>query len=147
MACQGTGRQPSRGTRPAPLACFLGTHVDDLASHIVVGFRSSDSSGRIPLEFTIGSKVVLRELPSIVSVNAAESFIATAKEGFGPIQNTPVSRAIGAGHRFPYPRLARVSADLHACLAFLSTEQAALARVRVFIDWLIGVFRESSNTA
>lgn len=121
--------------------------LDDLTNHAMVGFRSSATGGLIPLEFTVGGKVITRKLPTIVSVNAAESFIATAKEGFGLIQipRYHAQKELEAGSlvhvlpEFP-PTSTPVS-------LFYPPNRQLSPRVRVFIDWLVGVFRESSIMA
>lgn len=119
------------------------TTLDELENHVMVGFRSSATGGLIPLEFTVGGKVLTRELPTIVSVNAAESFIATAKEGFGLIQipRYHAQKELDAGSlvqvlpEFP-PTPTPVS-------LFYPPNRQLSPRVRVFIDWLVGVFRET----
>ncbi|BCH67953.1 LysR family transcriptional regulator (plasmid) [Agrobacterium vitis] len=117
--------------------------LDDLANHAMVGFRSSASGGLISLEFSVGGKVVTRELPTTITVNAAESFIASAKEGFGLIQipryhaqkNLDDCTLIHILQEFP-PTPTPVS-------LFYPPNRQLSPRVRVFIDWLIGVFRET----
>ncbi|MGV1832845.1 LysR family transcriptional regulator [Agrobacterium vitis] len=117
--------------------------LDDLANHAMVGFRSSATGGLISLEFSVGGKVVTRELPTTISVNAAESFIASAKEGFGLIQipRYHAQKDLNDGtlihilQEFP-PTPTPVS-------LFYPPNRQLSPRVRVFIDWLIGVFRET----
>ncbi len=119
------------------------SHVNDLEGHIMVGFRSSATGTLIPLEFQVEGKVVYRQLPTIITVNAAESFIATAKEGLGLIQipRYHAQHAIDAGTlveilpEYP-PTQTPVS-------LFYPRNKQLSPRVRVFIDWLVTVFRES----
>lgn len=61
-------------------------NVNDLEGHVMVGFRSSATNSTIPLEFQLGGKVVYHQLPTIMTVNAAESFVAAARQGLGLIQ-------------------------------------------------------------
>lgn len=52
----------------------------------MIGFRASGSITRMPLEFMIGGKLRTVSIPASVTVNAAESYTAAAREGLGIIQ-------------------------------------------------------------
>ncbi|RKG72279.1 LysR family transcriptional regulator, partial [Corallococcus exercitus] len=54
--------------------------------HRMVGFRSSATGSLIPLEFTVGGEVRHVVLPTTMSVNGAETFVAAARLGLGLIQ-------------------------------------------------------------
>ena len=119
--------------------------VDSLAGHIMVGFKSSATGALIPLEFQVENKVLYQQLPTIVSVNAAESFIAAAKLGLGLIQ---IPR-YHAQHELNEGSLVEVlpahpPTPTPVYLLYPRNRQLSL-RVRVFIDWLAGVFRESQT--
>lgn len=113
---------------------------DAMEGHHMVGFRSSTSGAPIPLEFKVGDKVEHVALPVTVAVNAAESFVAAARLGLGLIQvpRYHVERDLHEG------RLVEV---LESCrptptpvfLPYPRNRQLS-PRVRVFVDWLAGVF-------
>lgn len=110
------------------------------AGHRMVGFRSSASGNLLPLEFTIEGGARLVMLPATVAVNGAESLVAAARLGLGLIQvpryHLEPDFASGAlvevlpGHP---PKPTPVS------LLYPRNRQLS-PRVRVFIDWLSGVF-------
>jgi DNA-binding transcriptional LysR family regulator len=116
--------------------------VNDLEGHTMVGFHSSASGSTVPLEFQVDGKVIYHQLPTIMTVNAAESFIAAARQGLGLIQipryhaqreldNGSLVEVLPAHPPTPTP----VS-------LFYPRNRQLSPRVRVFIDWLVGVFRE-----
>jgi DNA-binding transcriptional LysR family regulator len=117
--------------------------VTDLDGHVMVGFKSSATGSLIPLEFQVDEKVSYHRLPTIITVNAAESFIAAARQGLGLIQ---VPR-YHSRNDFDAGRLVEI---LPACpptpspvsLFYLRNRQLS-PRVRVFIDWLAVVFRHA----
>ena len=117
-------------------------HPDDLlnGSHRMVGFRSSATGSTLPLEFSVAGTLRPLMLPVSLSVNAAESYSAAAVHGFGLVQipryhgdlllAAGVVRAVLPDYPPPpmpvsvlYPRSRQLS-----------------PRLRVFIDWLTGVF-------
>lgn len=121
-------------------------HPDALADgHWMVGFRSSATGGVLPLEFTIGGKVCNVTLPTIVSVDGAESYLAIAQLGLGLIQIPlyHIEDALRAG------RLVRILEDFpptRTPVSLLYPRSRQLApRVRVFIDWLVGVFERHTQ--
>ncbi|SES47663.1 LysR family transcriptional regulator [Rhizobium sp. NFR03] len=119
------------------------SNVDDLESHMMVGFRSSATGMLIPLEFQIDGKVVYKQLPTIITVNAAESFIATARQGLGLIQvpRYHAQRELDAKSLVEILP-AHPPTPTPVSLYYPRNRQLS-PRVRVFIDWLVAVFRES----
>ncbi|MEB2232990.1 LysR family transcriptional regulator [Xanthomonas campestris] len=119
--------------------------VDSLAGHVMVGFKSSATGALIPLEFQVENKVLYQQLPTIVSVNAAESFIAAAKLGLGLIQipRYHAQRELNEGSLVEVLP-AHPPTPTPVYLLYPRNRQLSL-RVRVFIDWLAGVFRESQT--
>ncbi|MCW1984218.1 DNA-binding transcriptional LysR family regulator [Xanthomonas arboricola] len=119
--------------------------VDSLAGHVMVGFKSSATGALIPLEFQVENKVLYQQLPTIVSVNAAESFIAAAKLGLGLIQipRYHAQRELDEGSLVEVLP-AHPPTPTPVYLLYPRNRQLSL-RVRVFIDWLAGVFRESQT--
>ncbi|WP_115571931.1 LysR family transcriptional regulator [Xanthomonas campestris] len=119
--------------------------VDSLAGHIMVGFKSSATGALIPLEFQVENKVLYQQLPTIVSVNAAETFLAAAKLGLGLIQipRYHAQRELDEGSLVEVLP-AHPPTPTPVYLLYPRNRQLSL-RVRVFIDWLAGVFRESQT--
>lgn len=111
-----------------------------LDGHRMVGFRSSATGGVLPLEFTVDGEVRAAALPSIVSVNAAESYFSTAKLGLGLIQipRYHAEYALRSGElvlvlpNFPPP-------STPVSVLYPRNRQLS-PRVRVFIDWVGRIF-------
>jgi DNA-binding transcriptional LysR family regulator len=61
-------------------------NVGALIGHQMVGFHSSARRALLPLEFSVDGDLRNVHLPSVVTVNGAESLITAAKLGFGLIQ-------------------------------------------------------------
>lgn len=120
-------------------------HPDRLEGHRMIGFRSSATGGLLPLEFEIGGAVREVTLPATISVNAAESYFAAARLGLGLIQvpRYHAEEALRSGELLhvlqDYPPTRTPVSMLYPRSRQLSP------RVRVFIDWLVGVFAERND--
>jgi DNA-binding transcriptional LysR family regulator len=131
---------------PAYLKKFgLPEHPDRLQSHRMIGFRATGSSGPLPLEFTIEGHVRNIEIPAVVAVNAAESYISAARLGLGIIQipRYHAEKDIADGSlvellsEFP-------PTPTPASLLYPRNRQLS-PRVRVFIDWVQDVLKHGSR--
>jgi DNA-binding transcriptional LysR family regulator len=117
---------------------------DDLGGHVAVGFVSSATGKTIPLEFTDGGTVRHCSLPSVVSVNGAESFVAAARLGLGLIQvpRYHVESDLAAGS------LVTVLEDYPPTptpVSLLYPQRRQLSpRVRVFFEWVSQVFSDGA---
>jgi len=119
-------------------------HPDKLDGHRMVGFRATGSIAALPLEFTVDGTVRNVTLPATMTVNAAESYVSTARLGLGLIQipRYHATHDLSAGtlvevlSAFP-PTRTPVS------LLYPRSRQLS-PRVRVFIDWLVRIFAEST---
>ncbi|WP_132279354.1 LysR family transcriptional regulator [Neorhizobium sp. JUb45] len=115
-------------------------HPKDLSMHRMIGFRTTGSSGPIPLEFRVDGKLLTTVIPAAITVSAAETFVSTARMGLGIIQvpRYHVEKDIAEGvliellSEFP-PEPSLVS-------VLYPRNRQLTPRVRVFIDWLQGVF-------
>ena len=115
-------------------------HPEALDGHRMVGFRSSATGGLLPLEFTVDGLVREITLPATISVNAAESYFATAKLGLGLIQ-VPRYHAEDALRSGELLHVLREFPPTQTPVSMLYPRSRQLSpRVRVFIDWLIKVF-------
>ncbi|WJR67806.1 LysR family transcriptional regulator [Neorhizobium sp. CSC1952] len=130
---------------PAYIENFgLPGHPEKLDGHRMVGFRATGSTAALPLEFTVNGTVRNIAIPATVTVNAAESYIATARLGLGLIQipRYHATNDLAAGtlvevlSAFP-PTRTPVS------LLYPRNRQLS-PRVRVFIDWLVRIFADNA---
>ncbi len=119
-------------------------HPDALDGHRMIAFHSSATGRMLPLEFTVAGTVRETTLPAAISVNAAESYIAAAKLGLGLIQmpRYHADAAVAAGELVPvledFPPTSTPVSLLYPRNRQLSP------RVRVFVDWVVSVFTQSS---
>lgn len=118
---------------------------DALEGHRMVGFRSSATGAAMPLEFQAGGKVEHVALPVTIAVNAAESFVAAARLGLGLIQvpRYHVERDLNAGTLVEVMENCRPT-PTPVYLLYPRSRQLS-PRVRVFIDWLAGVFADGDD--
>jgi DNA-binding transcriptional LysR family regulator len=126
---------------PDYLARF-GTPIDPdgLEGHAMVGFVSSATGAVIPLDFAIAGRRRDVMLPAPVTVAAAETMVAAARQGLGLIQvpRYHVAPDLAAG------RLVEILADfppesLPGYVLHPHSRQLS-PRVRVFIDWVAKAF-------
>lgn len=116
-------------------------HPDELpGTHRMVAFHSTSTGSLLPLEFIVDGMVRKIMLPSTVSVNGAETYLAAAKLGLGLIQ-IPRYRgeiAVQAGELVEvlpdYPPTSTPVSLLYPRNRQLSP------RVRVFLDWVAKEF-------
>lgn len=127
---------------PAYIArCGMPASLDDLANgHRMVGFHSTATGALLPLEFTVEGKVRNVTLPATVSVNAAESYVAAARQGLGLIQvpRYHAEATLRSGElvevlsAFP-------PAPTPVSLLYPTSRQLS-PRVRLFMDWVARQF-------
>ena len=117
---------------------------DDLAGHEMIGFLSSRTGEVIPLELTVGGEVREIRLPSRITVDNSDTMADLARRGWGLVQ--------APRYRFAQDlaegRLIEVLGDHPPTSTPLSAlyppnRQLAL-RVRVFLDWITGLFPKTS---
>lgn len=116
--------------------------LSDLAHHQAVHYVSTASGRPYPLEFLSADGLKLVTPPAAVSVTGADAYTAAALAGLGLVQvpRYRIEAQLGAG------QLRTVLADLPPPpipVSVLYPHQRQLsARVRVFADWLVGLFRQ-----
>lgn len=116
------------------------SHLDDLAVHQMIGFRTTGSSGPMPLEFMVGGQRVTKVLRSTIAVNAAETFVSAAKLGLGIVQvpRYHVEEDIASGDlAVLFPETPPTSTPVS--LLYPRNRQLS-PRVRVFLDWVQKLF-------
>ncbi|NOJ95838.1 LysR family transcriptional regulator [Corallococcus coralloides] len=108
--------------------------------HRMVGFRSSLTGSLIPLEFTVASEVRHVVLPTTMSVNGAETFVAAARLGLGLIQAPRYRLEEDFGRGTLVPVLPQHPPTPTPVSLMYPRNRQLSPRVRVFIDWLTRSF-------
>lgn len=116
-------------------------HPDELKNHHAVGFFSRGYDSNYPFECRVGGEVREFELPSWITVNDAQAYIASALSGCGLIQvprlNTQKHLDSGA--------LVEVLADFPSpgipISALYPSQRHLSPRVRVFVDWVTELYQ------
>lgn len=122
-------------------------HWDRLQGHRMIGFHSSATGYVLPLEFQVDGTLKTATLPSVLSVNAAESYSAAAKLGLGIIQvpRWGAEEAFAEGSLVP---LLEDTPPSPSPVSLLYPKSRQLTpRVRVFIEWVVREFKSSLRTS
>jgi len=121
------------------------SHPGALEGHRMVGFVSSATGALLPMDFRSGGDRREVMLPATLTVTAAETMVAAARQGLGLIQvpRYHVAADLAAGS------LVEVLADfppdsLPVHVLYPHSRQLS-PRVRVFIEWLAGEFGRCSS--
>lgn len=119
--------------------------IDALRSgHRMVGFRSGASGQLIPLEFQQAGQVRHVPLPATVRVSGADAFLGAALAGLGIIQ-APRYRLDPYIERGQLLELLAESPPTPSPLSLVHPRNRTPSpRLRVFIDWIAGVFAPDS---
>ena len=114
--------------------------IDALAGHQMVGFVSSRTGEVIPLEFRRDGRLETRALPSRVETDNSDTAAELALNGLGLIQAPRYRFA----DDFARSTLVEVLADHPPTptplAAYWPQNRQLAARVRVFVDWVAGIF-------
>ncbi|MFJ2987258.1 LysR family transcriptional regulator [Collimonas sp. NPDC087041] len=114
--------------------------IEDLARHRAVNFFSAQTGKVFPFEFKVDGVVREVTIDGAISVNNAEAYSACCRSGFGLIQcpRYGMEALLASGELRevlpeyrPNPSTVSVLYPHHRQLS---------PRVRVFVDWLVGVF-------
>ena len=117
--------------------------LDDLSGHRMVGYAASSTGQAYALDFVCAGEVREIALTYDICVRGAEIYTASAMAGLGLIQvpRYRVERELAAGElvpvlqAYPPPRMP---------VSVLYPDRRHLpARVRVFADWLAGIFQDA----
>lgn len=104
--------------------------------HRMVGFRSSLTGSLMPLEFTVKGEVRYVVLPTTLSVNGADTFVAAACLGLGIIQAPRYRLEEDFGRGALVPVLPQHPPTPTPVSLMYPRNRQLSPRVRVFIDWL-----------
>ncbi|MEN7460532.1 LysR family transcriptional regulator [Pantoea dispersa] len=119
----------------------LPSDPDELHSgHRMIGFRTTGSSGILPLEFRVDGKRITTTIKTSITVNAADTFVSVARMGLGIIQvpryhvedDLKTGALVELLKAFP-PEPSPVS-------VLYPRNRQLSPRVRVFIEWLKELF-------
>jgi DNA-binding transcriptional LysR family regulator len=131
MTCASPGYIEKHGMPQTP---------DDLEGHMAVGFISSRTGQIMPLELVVGKEVRYVSLPARVTANNSDTTVELARRGFGLMQapRYHLQKLVEEGSLvevlkdFPPP-------PTPVSLYYPQNRQLS-PRVRVFIDWAVGIF-------
>jgi DNA-binding transcriptional LysR family regulator len=117
--------------------------LEELAGHRMVGFRSSATNAVLPLEFTIGEEVREVRLPCALTVTGTDTYAAAGIAGFGLVQ-APRYRfeAELASGALQVVLPDNPPTPLPISLLYPRAKHLS-PRLRVFIDWVVEVFRDA----
>jgi len=119
----------------------LPSDPDELHSgHRMIGFRTTGSSGILPLAFRVDGKRITTTIKTSITVNAADTFVSVARMGLGIIQvpryhvedDLKTGALVELLKAFP-PEPSPVS-------VLYPRNRQLSPRVRVFIEWLKDLF-------
>lgn len=111
-------------------------NIEELTQHVMVGFKASGHSKPMPLEFTHNKQIIELSVPTSMTVNSAETFVAAAKLGLGIIQvpKYHIEKELAKGE------LVTILADtppLPSPVSLLYPRNRSHSpRVKAFIEWL-----------
>lgn len=108
--------------------------------HQMVGFRSSASGQLIPLEFQQGGQVRYLPLPARVRVSGADAFLGAALAGLGIIQAPRYRMDPYIARRQLVELLPEAPPTPSPLSLVYPRNRTPSPRLRVFIDWVAGVF-------
>lgn len=117
--------------------------IAELDGHHMVGFLSSRTGAALPLEFKVGKQIETVTLPATVVANDADTVHHLARDGFGLAQAPKYRFAddLNAG------RLVEVLPNTPpppiSLAAYYPQNRQLSPRVRVFLDWVVGIFEEA----
>jgi DNA-binding transcriptional LysR family regulator len=119
--------------------------LDALASHRAIDYVSSATGKRIPLEFSVNGEVRSVELPAAISVTGVELYTQAALAGLGIVQ-VPRYRIVDALQEGRLQCILPELAPPPIPVSILYPHNRQLsARVRVFADWMHGIFQQAMS--
>jgi DNA-binding transcriptional LysR family regulator len=113
---------------------------DALDGHLMIGFHSSATGGVLPLEFIVNGARRTVTLPSILSVNGADTYKAAALEGLGLIQVPRYSVEQDLIDGVLVECLPDTPPSPTSVYVLYPRSRQLSLRVRVFIDWIAKQF-------
>lgn len=118
---------------------------DALEGHRMVGFRSTATGTVLPLEFREGGKTRDVTLPVQLAVNAAESYLAAARQGLGLIQIPRYHAEVDLTRGTLIEVLPDHAPPPTPVSLLYPRHQQLSPRVRVFLDWVTPLFAQPAD--
>ena len=109
---------------------------DALDGHLMIGFHSTATGGVLPLEFMVNGTRRTVTLPSILSVNGADTYRAAALQGLGLIQVPRYSVEQDLIDGALVECLSDTPPSSTSVYALFPRSRQLSQKVRVFIDWI-----------
>jgi len=126
---------------PGYLSQFGTPHcIEDLVNHRMVGFHSTAINKIMPLLFQSGKERVNITLPTTMSVNAVESYIAAARLGLGIVQVPRYHIETDLTDGSLISLLPDNPPGKNSVSVLYPRNRQLSLRVRVFVDWLVMIF-------
>jgi DNA-binding transcriptional LysR family regulator len=116
--------------------------IADLARHQAVHYISTATGRPYPFEFLTDAGLKLATPPAVVSVTGAEAYTAAALAGLGLVQvpRYRIEEQLAAGQLVNV--LAATPPPAMPVSVLYPHQRQLSARVRVFADWLVRLFRQ-----
>lgn len=117
-------------------------HPEELHGHYAVGFFSNSHNLKYPFELIVDGQLRQYPLESWLSVNDAENYVSSALRGCGLIQlpRFHVEDELHQGKLVEV--LARWQSPGLPISALYPRHRQLSPRVRVFVDWVVGLYQE-----
>ena len=119
---------------------------DALDGHRMIGFRSSATGGVLPLEFTVNGVRRTVALPSVLSVNGADTYRTAALQGLGLIQVPRFSVEQDLADGTLVECLPETPPSPTPVYVLYPRNRQLSLRVRVFIDWVAKEYATSHRS-
>lgn len=117
-------------------------HLDNLQGHFMVGFYSSARQKPLPLEFIIQNKTQFYNLPFMIQVNGANTYLAAAQQHFGIIQVPRYAHIKELEQKLLYPILEHCSVPSMPVSLLYSSKTLVPPKQKVFIEWIVELFKK-----
>lgn len=118
------------------------TKPEDVLRHVSIGFLSSRTNDIMPLELTVNGETRTFAMSTRVTVNSADTAAELARAGFGLIQAPRYRFARELEEGALVEVLARYRPSPTPLVALYPESRQRSPRVRVFVDWVAGVFAD-----
>jgi len=115
--------------------------ISELAGHEMVGFVSSRSREVLPLEFTVGGEIREIVLPSRVTADQSDTTADLARLGFGLLQAPRYRFAAELETGVLIELLPEFPPSPSPLSAIYPKSRQLAPRLRIFLDWAVGLFR------
>lgn len=116
---------------------------DRLDGHQMVAFMSSRTGDVLPLEFSVGGALRHIVLPSRIRVNNSDTMADLARLGFGLVQAPRYRFADDLASGALVEVLADTPPSPTPLSALYPQNRQLTLRLRVFLDWISGIFAEA----